>query len=121
LWLKIAEIDVVVSLHIHLDLEEFRNIAVNVDYIKGMLSNTAIFVYIVLSDFKLFCFISNWYTLLLLNLHLNLVLPFAHIEISVTEWSGGLYVSPTIAGSRPGGLIAGAWAAMMSLGLEGVP
>lgn len=38
---------------------------------------------------------------------------------AVTEWSGGLYVSPTIAGSRPGGLIAGAWAAMMSLGLEG--
>lgn len=37
----------------------------------------------------------------------------------VTEWSGGLYVSPTIAGSRPGGLIAGAWAAMMSLGQEG--
>ncbi|KAG1331448.1 Sphingosine-1-phosphate lyase [Cocos nucifera] len=37
----------------------------------------------------------------------------------VTEWSGGLYVSPTIAGSRPGGLIAGAWAAMMSLGLNG--
>ncbi|GAU17747.1 hypothetical protein TSUD_171350 [Trifolium subterraneum] len=35
---------------------------------------------------------------------------------TVTEWSGGLYVSPTIAGSRPGSLIAGAWAAMMSLG-----
>ncbi|EYU37395.1 hypothetical protein ABFS82_11G074600 [Erythranthe guttata] len=39
--------------------------------------------------------------------------------VAVTEWSGGLYVSPTIAGSRPGGLVAGAWAAMMSLGLEG--
>jgi len=38
---------------------------------------------------------------------------------SVTEWTGGLYISPTIAGSRPGGLIAGAWAAMMSLGLNG--
>ncbi|KAH9308703.1 hypothetical protein KI387_036614, partial [Taxus chinensis] len=36
-----------------------------------------------------------------------------------TEWSGGLYVSPTVAGSRPGGLIAGAWAAMMSVGEEG--
>ncbi|KAL5082723.1 hypothetical protein RYX36_011144 [Vicia faba] len=35
------------------------------------------------------------------------------------KWSGGLYVSPTIAGSRPGSLIAGAWAAMMSLGKEG--
>jgi sphinganine-1-phosphate aldolase len=37
----------------------------------------------------------------------------------VTEWSGGLYVSPTIAGSRPGDLIAGAWSSLMSLGLEG--
>lgn len=42
-----------------------------------------------------------------------------HQFVAVTEWSGGLYVSPTVAGSRPGGLIAGAWAAMMSLGLEG--
>lgn len=40
-------------------------------------------------------------------------------HFAVTEWSGGLYVSPTIAGSRPGGLIAGAWAAMLSLGEEG--
>ncbi|PHT34267.1 Sphingosine-1-phosphate lyase [Capsicum baccatum] len=39
--------------------------------------------------------------------------------MEVTEWTGGLYVSPTIAGSRPGGLIAGAWAAMISLGSEG--
>lgn len=39
--------------------------------------------------------------------------------VAVTEWSGGLYVSPTVAGSRPGGLIAGAWAAMLSLGEEG--
>uniref|UniRef100_A0A453E139 Sphingosine-1-phosphate lyase n=1 Tax=Aegilops tauschii subsp. strangulata TaxID=200361 RepID=A0A453E139_AEGTS len=38
---------------------------------------------------------------------------------SVTEWTGGLYISPTMAGSRPGGLVAGAWAAMMSLGLNG--
>lgn len=28
-------------------------------------------------------------------------------------------MSPTIAGSRPGSLIAGAWAAMLSLGEEG--
>ncbi|XWS34531.1 hypothetical protein CRYUN_Cryun21dG0046600 [Craigia yunnanensis] len=42
-----------------------------------------------------------------------------HQFVAVTEWSGGLYVSPTVAGSRPGGLIAGAWAAMMSLGQEG--
>ncbi|CAA0833738.1 Sphingosine-1-phosphate lyase [Striga hermonthica] len=42
-----------------------------------------------------------------------------HQFVAVTEWTGGLYISPTIAGSRPGGLIAGAWAAMMSLGHEG--
>jgi sphinganine-1-phosphate aldolase len=35
------------------------------------------------------------------------------------EWTGGIYASPTIAGSRPGGLLAGAWAAMMSIGQEG--
>ncbi|KAG0492874.1 hypothetical protein HPP92_006272 [Vanilla planifolia] len=42
-----------------------------------------------------------------------------HQFVAVTEWSGGMYVSPTIAGSRSGGLIAGAWAAMVSLGLNG--
>ncbi|CAI0627373.1 unnamed protein product, partial [Linum tenue] len=42
-----------------------------------------------------------------------------HQFVAVTEWSGGLYVSPTVAGSRPGSLIAGAWAAMISLGLQG--
>lgn len=38
---------------------------------------------------------------------------------SVADWPGGLYVSPTIAGSRPGALIAVAWAAMVSMGKEG--
>lgn len=50
----------------------------------------------------------------------SLTFPFSIIVFVVSEWSGGLYVSPTIAGSRPGGLIAGAWAAMMSLGEEGI-
>ena len=36
-----------------------------------------------------------------------------------TEWPGGLYYSPALAGSRPGGLIAGAWAALLSMGTEG--
>lgn len=36
-----------------------------------------------------------------------------------TEWSGGSYVSPTATGSRPGGQIAGAWATLMSLGVDG--
>lgn len=36
-----------------------------------------------------------------------------------TEWPGGLYFSPTFAGSRPGGLSAACWAAMVTLGEEG--
>ena len=32
---------------------------------------------------------------------------------AVTEWSGGLYISPSTAGSRPGGLIAQTWASLM--------
>jgi glutamate/tyrosine decarboxylase-like PLP-dependent enzyme len=36
-----------------------------------------------------------------------------------TEWSGGLYFSPTLAGSRPGGLSAACWASLLSLGEEG--
>ncbi|CED82020.1 plp-dependent transferase [Phaffia rhodozyma] len=34
-------------------------------------------------------------------------------------WKGGLYASPTLAGSRPGALIAGCWAIMMSRGING--
>jgi len=36
-----------------------------------------------------------------------------------TEWSGGLYFSPTFAGSRPGALSAAAWASMISIGEQG--
>lgn len=36
-----------------------------------------------------------------------------------TDWTGGVYASPTISGSRPGGLIAGTWTALMMLGEEG--
>lgn len=36
-----------------------------------------------------------------------------------TEWPGGIYGSPSIAGSRPGALIAGCWATMLKLGEEG--
>ena len=35
------------------------------------------------------------------------------------EWSGGVYGSPSIAGSRPGALIAGCWASLMSQGESG--
>jgi sphinganine-1-phosphate aldolase len=36
-----------------------------------------------------------------------------------SRWSGGLYFSPTFAGSRPGALSAAAWAAMISIGEDG--
>ncbi|ETN43289.1 uncharacterized protein HMPREF1541_02448 [Cyphellophora europaea CBS 101466] len=35
------------------------------------------------------------------------------------SWSGGVYGSPSIAGSRPGALIAGCWASMLSVGKSG--
>ena len=36
-----------------------------------------------------------------------------------SQWSGGLYVTPSLAGSRPGGLVACAWAALISIGEDG--
>ncbi|MDX2455244.1 aminotransferase class V-fold PLP-dependent enzyme, partial [Desulfosarcina sp.] len=38
---------------------------------------------------------------------------------NVPDWSGGLYASPTAAGSRSGGLTAATWASMIYLGEEG--
>lgn len=35
------------------------------------------------------------------------------------DWPGGLYYSPTMAGSRPGALVATAWAALLSMGEQG--
>ncbi|MFX1380296.1 MAG: aminotransferase class V-fold PLP-dependent enzyme, partial [Promethearchaeota archaeon] len=36
-----------------------------------------------------------------------------------TDWSGGIYISPSMRGTRPGGAIAAAWAAMRHLGMNG--
>lgn len=36
-----------------------------------------------------------------------------------TDWSGGIYASPAIAGSRSGAVLACTWAAMMHVGREG--
>ncbi|MBD3195511.1 MAG: aminotransferase class V-fold PLP-dependent enzyme [Candidatus Lokiarchaeota archaeon] len=36
-----------------------------------------------------------------------------------TDWCGGIYGSPSAAGSRPGGAIASAWATMKALGQKG--
>jgi len=38
---------------------------------------------------------------------------------AVADWPGGLYFSPTFAGSRPGALSAACWAAMVSMGEGG--
>src|SRR5690606_36974188 len=42
-----------------------------------------------------------------------------HQYFATTDWPGGIYVSPTMTGSRPGGAIAAAWAIMHHLGFEG--
>jgi glutamate/tyrosine decarboxylase-like PLP-dependent enzyme len=42
-----------------------------------------------------------------------------HQFFAVTDWPGGLYGSPTMTGSRPGGAIAAAWACMKYLGEAG--
>ncbi|MEX1177000.1 MAG: aspartate aminotransferase family protein [Nitriliruptor sp.] len=36
-----------------------------------------------------------------------------------TGWPGGIWLSPTIAGTRPGGAIAGAWATLRAFGVDG--
>ena len=53
------------------------------------------------------------------------VVLFRHKELrrcayfAYPQWTGGLYATPTIAGSRSGALLACAWASMVSLGEEG--
>jgi len=43
----------------------------------------------------------------------------SHQYFTATEWPGGIYFSPTFSGSRPGGLIAAAWATLLTMGEEG--
>ncbi|KAJ2952236.1 hypothetical protein O0L34_g4512 [Tuta absoluta] len=44
---------------------------------------------------------------------------YRHCQYTVsTEWPGGVYGSPTVNGSRAGGLIAACWATMMYIGKE---
>lgn len=38
---------------------------------------------------------------------------------TATEWPGGMYFSPTLAGSRPGALSAACWASLVSMGEAG--
>lgn len=43
----------------------------------------------------------------------------SHQYFTATEWPGGIYFSPTFSGSRPGGLIAAAWATLLTMGEQG--
>ena len=43
----------------------------------------------------------------------------SHMIFDCDDWSGGRMVTPTLAGTRPGGAIAAAWAVMNYLGVEG--
>jgi hypothetical protein len=38
----------------------------------------------------------------------------------MTDWAGGVYASPSMAGSRAGSVLAGAWAAINYIGQESV-
>jgi glutamate/tyrosine decarboxylase-like PLP-dependent enzyme len=42
-----------------------------------------------------------------------------HQYFVATDWPGGLYYSPTMAGSRPGALVAAAWASLLAMGESG--
>ena len=42
-----------------------------------------------------------------------------HQLFASTDWPGGIYASPTMTGTRPGGAIAAAWAVLNFLGEEG--
>ena len=42
-----------------------------------------------------------------------------HQYFTYPDWPGGLYLSPGLAGSRSGGLIAATWAAMVTTGQQG--
>ncbi|XP_060943917.1 sphingosine-1-phosphate lyase 1 isoform X2 [Limanda limanda] len=45
---------------------------------------------------------------------------YRHYQYFVApDWQGGIYASPSIAGSRPGGIIAACWATMMHMGEDG--
>lgn len=45
---------------------------------------------------------------------------YRHYQYTVTtEWPGGVYGSPTVNGSRAGGIIAATWATLMNFGLDG--
>ena len=44
---------------------------------------------------------------------------YQHMPFDFDSWSGGRMVTPTLAGTRPGGAISAAWAVMNHLGVKG--
>ncbi|BGP49254.1 Dihydrosphingosine phosphate lyase [Rhodotorula kratochvilovae] len=45
---------------------------------------------------------------------------FRKYQYSVTTtWPGGVYATPSMSGSRPGAIIAGAWASLVHMGIDG--
>src|SRR6185436_12207149 len=42
-----------------------------------------------------------------------------HQFFAYGDWPGGLFASPTLLGTRPGGAIAAAWATLMATGRDG--
>jgi sphinganine-1-phosphate aldolase len=42
-----------------------------------------------------------------------------HQLFAYTEWPGGVFASPALLGTRPGGAIAAAWATLMAMGEDG--
>jgi len=42
-----------------------------------------------------------------------------HQFFCAPNWPGGIYCSPTMAGSRPGNIVVGCWASMVYIGVEG--
>ncbi|MFP6617055.1 MAG: aspartate aminotransferase family protein [Candidatus Hydrogenedentota bacterium] len=42
-----------------------------------------------------------------------------HMVFDCSDWPGGRMITPTLAGTRPGGAISAAWAVMNYLGIEG--
>ena len=42
-----------------------------------------------------------------------------HMIFDCDDWPGGRMITPTLAGTRPGGAISAAWAVMNYLGIEG--
>lgn len=59
------------------------------------------------------------FIIIIISFYYHQMTEAAHHFPLVNGNKGGLYSTPTIAGSRPGALLACAWASMVSLGVEG--